>query len=178
MHVGLTQNKQNKIKKYVICQQLYDKFRIFVHNFIAMIIDEVLDPEVPYGYSLDDNSTLSLIQLARRGIAFQVFHRFARSVSLTMQEWSSFLHVSERTLQRYSKENRPFAPDQSEKILEIALLYKKGIAVFGSREKFDHWLTAKNIALGGMEPKNLLDSSLGIHLVSDELSRIEQGVLA
>ncbi len=143
-----------------------------------MRIDEVLDPKVPYGYSMDDSSTLSLIQLARRGIAYQVFLRFARSVSLTMQEWSSFLHVSERTLHRYSKENRLFAPDQSEKILEIALLYKKGTMVFGSREKFDNWLITKNIALGGTEPKNLLDSSLGIRLVSDELSRIEQGVLA
>ncbi|HQK36232.1 MAG: type II toxin-antitoxin system Xre/ParS family antitoxin [Bacteroidales bacterium] len=143
-----------------------------------MTIDKVLDPEVPYGYSLDDSNTLSLIQLARKGIAYQLFYRFARSVSLTMQEWSSFLHVSERTLQRYSKENRPFAPDQSEKILEIALLYKKGIAVFGSREKFDIWLTTKNIALGGIMPKTLLDSSLGIHLVNDELSRLEQGVLA
>ena len=40
------------------------------------------------------------------------------------------------------------------------------------------WLDAENIALGGVKPKSLLDSTFGIEIVKDELTRIEHGILA
>ena len=95
-----------------------------------------------------------------------------------MSEWSSFLHISDRTMQRYTKENRTFDPLQSEKIVEIALLYNKGTEVFGEQGKFDTWLEAGNLALGNIKPKSLLDNSFGIGLLKDELVRIEYGILA
>ena len=67
---------------------------------------------------------------------------------------------------------------QSEKILEIVLIYKKGIDVFGNAEKFNSWLETENLALGKNKPKSFLDSSFGINLLKDELTRIEYGILA
>ena len=93
-------------------------------------------------------------------------------------EWSKYLHLSDRTMQRYKKENKHFEALYAEKILEIALLYQNGKSVFGSQQVFDQWMDSENIALGGSKPKSLLDSNFGIQLIKDVLIRIEQGVIS
>jgi uncharacterized protein (DUF2384 family) len=67
---------------------------------------------------------------------------------------------------------------QSEKIIEIALFYNKGVEVFGTAEKFNSWLETDNLALKKIKPKMLLDNSFGINMLMDELTAIEYGVLA
>jgi putative toxin-antitoxin system antitoxin component (TIGR02293 family) len=127
--------------------------------------------------SMDDKSARSLIDAAREGIPFSQFLNIAQSSPFTLTEWSNYLHVSERTLQRYKKEKRTFDTLQSEKILHITLLYNTGTELFGSAEKFNAWLEADNLVLH-CKPKELLDSMFGIELLRDELTRIEHGVLA
>lgn len=138
---------------------------------------DLFSSNLSYG-AIDDQNILSLISLVRKGIKFPVFVNFMEKSPFDLAEWSGFLHVSERTMQRYKKEERTFDALQSEKILEIALLYKKGIEVFGDKEKFNSWLHTKNLALGKIKPKELFDSSFGISLLKDELTRIEHGILA
>jgi putative toxin-antitoxin system antitoxin component (TIGR02293 family) len=135
------------------------------------------DPAASYG-ALDDSHLMSFIDAIRKGFSFNSFLRFSQTIPFTMQDWSSFLHLSERTLQRYEKEKKKFDPMQSERILEIAILFKKGASVFGSNEKFNLWLETESLALGRIKPKTLLDNSFGIRLIKDELTRIEHGVLA
>jgi putative toxin-antitoxin system antitoxin component (TIGR02293 family) len=81
-------------------------------------------------------------------------------------------------MQRYRFEKRTFDPLQSEKIIEIALFYNKGVEVFGTTDKFNAWLETDNLALGSLKPKTLLDNSFGIGILRDELSAIEYGILA
>ncbi|NVO19895.1 MAG: DUF2384 domain-containing protein [Bacteroidetes bacterium] len=138
---------------------------------------EVSDPLIAYK-SIDDGRVISLIEMIRNGIKFPSFHLFAVKTPFSMSEWSSFLHISDRTMQRYTKEKRTFDPLQSEKIVEIALFYNKGTEVFGSPEKFNSWLETDNLSLGKTKPKYFLDNSFGIGLLKDELTRIEYGVLA
>ena len=138
---------------------------------------EIFDPTVAYG-SIDDIHALSLIQMVRRGIGFAAFDTFANKSPFSLNEWSTYLHLSERTMQRYRSEQKTFDPLQSEKIIEIALFYNKGVEVFGSAEKFNSWLDTDNLALGNTKPKMLLDNSFGINMLRDELTRIEYGVLA
>jgi len=57
-------------------------------------------------------------------------------------------------------------------------LLEKGAEVFGNEPKFDLWLNTENLALGNIKPKSLFDSTFGINLLIDELTRIEHGVLA
>ncbi len=76
------------------------------------------------------------------------------------------------------KEGKSFDAGSSGKIIEITLLYNYGMEVFGNKEKFNNWLETKNLALGGVKPKELLDNTFGINLLKDELTRIEYGVLA
>lgn len=138
---------------------------------------EINDPIIAYSLT-DDGNVLSLIEMIRNGIAFPAFNKFANRFPFSMPEWSSFLHISDRTMQRYKKENRTFDPLQSEKIIEIALLCNKGNEVFGSSDAFNSWLETENLALGKIKPKNLLDSTFGIGMLKDELTRIEFGILA
>lgn len=126
----------------------------------------------------DDRNILRLIETVRKGIAYAIFIAIVSRGPFTLPEWSGFLHISERTLQRYKKEARTFDALQSEKILQIVLLYSLGTDVFGSKDQFNSWLDSDNIALGKIKPKSLLDNAFGINLLKDELTRIEHGVLA
>ncbi len=128
--------------------------------------------------SVDDKDVFSIINAIKRGIKFSVFTSIAQNSPFSLNEWSNFLNISERTMQRYKKERKSFDSDSSEKIIEITLLYKYGIEVFGNKEKFNSWLETKSLALGGIIPKKLLDNTFGINLLKDELTRIEYGVLA
>jgi len=128
--------------------------------------------------SKDDNSIFALIQEINKGVSFKSFKEFIKNTSFSMKEWSSFLHLSERSLQRYEKENKSFEPLQSQQLVEIALLFSKGEEIFGTRKTFSLWLDTVSIALGHIQPKLLLTSTLGINLINDELTRIEHGVLA
>ena len=120
----------------------------------------------------------TLIQTVREGIGFSNFKKLYHDAPFSLAEWSHYLHVSERTMQRYQQSEGTFAPPQSEKILEIILLIKKGEEVFGEAENFYAWLQASNLALGNIKPKELLDSSFGINLLHEELIRIEHGIFA
>ncbi len=128
--------------------------------------------------AIENRNAFLLINLIRSGIRFTMFKSIADKSPFSFTEWSNFLHLSERTMQRYQKEKKSFDPIYSEKIIEITMLYNYGKEVFGDKKNFDYWLQTENIALGKRTPKELLDSTFGIHLVKDELTRIEHGVLA
>ncbi|WP_347157005.1 type II RES/Xre toxin-antitoxin system antitoxin [Pontibacter chitinilyticus] len=138
---------------------------------------EALSINLSYN-QIDDRDVFMLISSVREGVKYALFQSIADKSSFSTSEWSNYLHLSERTFQRYKKEKRTFEPLHSEKILEITLVYNKGMEVFGDKANFDAWLQAKNVALGGIKPKELLDSTFGIGLLRDELTRIEHGVLA
>jgi putative toxin-antitoxin system antitoxin component (TIGR02293 family) len=138
---------------------------------------DISDRKISYD-SVDDKDIMFLIDAVRHGIKYKFFVNIAKSSPFSLYEWSNFLHLSERSMQRYKKEKRTFDSLQSEKILQIAILYKMGIDVFGNKEKFNSWLKTENLALGKIKPKELLDNTFGINLLHDELTRIEHGVLA
>lgn len=140
-------------------------------------IDQVNETSLAYGI-VDNNNIFQLIDFVKRGVKFPAFKNIVDKSAFNINEWSGFLHLSERTMQRYKKESKTFDPIYSEKILEITMLFNYGKEVFGDEDNFNTWLQTKSVALGGTAPKDLLDSTFGIRLVKDELTRIEHGVLA
>ncbi len=138
---------------------------------------EFSEPYISYG-ATDDSNALGLIKMIRNGIGFTAFEKFTLEFPYSLAEWSGFLHLSERSLQRYKKEKKSFDPLQSEKIVEIAMLFKLGEEVFGSRAHFNAWLQTESLPLNKVRPIDLIDNSFGIGLVKDELMRIEHGILA
>jgi len=128
--------------------------------------------------SIDDKGVFSIIDSINRGISFASFENIIKKYSFSLQNWADFLHISNKTLSRYQKESKTFDALQSERILQIEILYSKGEKVFGDRKNFTKWLETKNLALGDILPLDLLRTSFGIQLLMDELTRIEHGVLA
>lgn len=139
----------------------------------------VQETAMTYGYqNFDDIGVFNLIDIAQKGISFKLFDGISKKFPFTMQDWADFLHISGKTLSRYQKEDKSFDVLQSEKILQIEMLYKRGEEVFSSSENFLIWLQSESVALGKTKPQDLLGSVFGISLLMDELSRIEHGVLA
>jgi putative toxin-antitoxin system antitoxin component (TIGR02293 family) len=132
----------------------------------------------PKKYPIIKEDSHALVNMVREGVAYPYFTKLSAQINFTIEDWSSYLHLSERTIQRYKKEKKSFDPIYSEKIIQIELLYQKGIAVFGDEPNFHTWMDLNNIPLGNVKPKDLLDTTFGINLIYDELSRIEHGVLA
>ncbi len=153
-------------KKHYLCGKLKIMQELALH-----------EPAISYG-STDDHNLLSIIELVRQGISYSAFEKFASGFKFSLGEWARFLHVSERSIQRYKKEQKRFDSPQSEKLIEIVMLFKKGEDVFGSRAGFISWLESSNPALGGGAPVGFIDNTFGIGLVKDELTRIEHGVMA
>ncbi len=132
----------------------------------------------PKPYKFPDEDEVNLTNMVREGVSFYYLNKLSDHIHFESEDWANYLHLSERTLQRYKKENKSFDPIYSEKIILIELLYKKGIEVFGDAQKFYAWMDYVSIPLGSIKPKELLDTSFGVGMVRDELGRIEHGIFA
>ena len=150
------------------------KDRMTVHGFRGVASTELHEMGYPH-----EHIELQLAHMERNKVSAAYNHaKYVPQRKKMMQDWADFLHISGKTLSRYQKEDKSFDVLQSEKILQIEMLYKRGEDVFGSSENFLIWLQSENIALGKTKPQDLLGSVFGISLLMDELTRIEHGVLA
>ena len=126
----------------------------------------------------DDQRSFTLIKLVREGIPYNEFSKVLTKYPFTLKEWSNYLNISTRTLERHRDDNKLFRQEQSERILAIFQLLNYGNTVFDFKKCFYEWLNSESIAIGGIKPKELLDRSIGIGIIKDELGRIEHGILA
>lgn len=122
----------------------------------------------------NDNDFISVI---RSGIPKQAMTHFMDVAGITLLEMANIIHTTDRTLRRYTATQK-LPQEQSEGIVEMAMLYSRGEEVFGSMEKFKIWMGSVLLPFGNKKPKEFLDTSLGIGMILDELGRIEHGVLA
>lgn len=126
----------------------------------------------------DESRKYDMIKLVRDGIAYNDFLKFFSDEPFTEKEWANFLGISTRTLDRYRNGTKNFPSKQSERIIEIKRLLNYGESVFEDWENFMYWMSTKNIPMGGVIPKGLLDTTMGINMVHDQLGRIEHGIFA
>jgi putative toxin-antitoxin system antitoxin component (TIGR02293 family) len=120
-------------------------------------------------------SDIELINTIKKGISKKTMDRTMVMMSLSLEEMSGILHISERTLRRY--DNQTFLnTEQSERIVELNRLYSVGIEVFGTLDIFKQWMDSPIRALANKKPKEFLDTSVGIKMLHSLLGRIEQGV--
>ena len=116
------------------------------------------------------------IQVASRGINANVISNFRKYFSLSRIAVAEYLSISEPTIYRWTKDNKKLERNFSVKLLEISELFLLGSEIFGSKERFFKWLNLPNTALGGMEPRELVEIPEGVSKVRDILGRIEHGV--
>lgn len=118
-----------------------------------------------------------LVELIRKGIPTSLFLMIKDLAPFSDEEWSDFLDISLKSLQRYKKEpDYLFKSIHSEKIIKLAEVTVMGLEVFDSAADFGAWLNAASPALRGKMPLELLKDSYGQELVIQELHGIDQGI--
>ena len=113
-----------------------------------------------------------------KDFTYTEFKKIADKTPFTQVEWADILHVSERTLQRYAKNNGHFAPINAERALQIENVLKEGKKTFGKIENFYAWLKSEPYMLEGNLSFNSLTTYEGIQKVLIQLGRIQHGILA
>src|ERR1017187_7465569 len=88
--------------------------------------NKVEEPEMAYAYYSSKQVP------AIKEFTFAEFKKIADRIDLTQKEWSEILHISERTLQRYAKDNSTFNFNIIDRIMLISKVIKKGVEVFGN----------------------------------------------
>lgn len=107
---------------------------------------------------------------------YRKFAKIAALVPFTQKEWASILHLSEKTLQRYAKDNKSFEGIYVDRILQMQELIESGLETFTSAEAFYRWLKRDKPVLGELLTFDSLKNSTGISLIVDQLGRIQHGV--
>lgn len=113
-----------------------------------------------------------------KDFTYHEFKKIADKAPFTQAEWASILHVSERTLQRYAKDNSTFAPINAERALQIAKVLKEGEITFGKVQNFYDWIKRGPYMLEGNLSFESLTSYEGIQKVLTQLGRIQHGLFA
>ena len=90
--------------------------------------------------SLDLQSAFELVVSARKGIKPRIFYEFADSIHMPEKKLAELINISSRTIHNYKEQQKPLDPIQSEHLLKLIALYRKGEDMFGNVEEFNDWL--------------------------------------
>lgn len=124
------------------------------------------------------SNPVALVLKAKDGIGIPVFDSMLQITGLTKYELASFIDTAPKTIDNYRTRKQKLGRIESEQLLQILNLYKKGIEVFGSIETFSQWLKEPAFGLGNTTPYELMYTFGGLNLIMEELLRIEFGALA
>ena len=108
--------------------------------------------------------------------SYHKFDALATKIPFTLKEWASIVHLSNRTLQRYGKENKPFEGIYADRLLQIEKVIAEAAKVFKKPINFYYWLNEKHTVLNYTFSIASLQTQDGIQMLLDELGRIQQGV--
>ena len=113
-----------------------------------------------------------------KDFTYNEFKKIAGKAPFTQAEWSAILHVSERTLQRYAKDNGTFSPINAERAVQIAKILKEGEFTFGNTNLFYSWIKRNPYMLEGNLSFDSLTTIEGIQKIMTQLGRIQHGIFA
>ncbi|HEY6976597.1 MAG TPA: antitoxin Xre-like helix-turn-helix domain-containing protein [Chitinophagaceae bacterium] len=107
---------------------------------------------------------------------YRKFEKIAILVPFTQKEWAHILHLSERTLQRYSNDNSSFEGIYVDRILHIEELVRMGLETFINADALYRWLKKEKHVLGKTLNFESLYSTKGIQDTIDQIGRIQYGI--
>ena len=107
---------------------------------------------------------------------YRKFKKITDLVPFTQAEWAGMLHLSERTLQRYAKNNSSFEGIYTDRILLLQEMITLGLETFTGADSFYQWLKKEKTVLGHTLNFSSLSSERGIQEIIDQITRIQYGV--
>jgi putative toxin-antitoxin system antitoxin component (TIGR02293 family) len=144
--------------------------------------------KLPTNYLMDESSESNLVSEAPQvygakktkvffaKYTYKQMEKIMQKTLFDLKDWASFLQISERTLQRYAVDNKPFDNLQSERIFQLEKLFTRGADVFGDIKSFCHWINNEPPSLHGNISKSWLASFTGTQYIEHQLGRIEHGI--
>ena len=120
----------------------------------------------------------ALVMQARTGVPAKTAFAVANLLQVSTEELAELLHLTPKTLRTYREANKRLAHAAGEQVLKLLALARLGGEVFGEAAAFRRWLGKPAYGLDNQAPLGLLQTSGGIDLVADEVSRIAYGDFA
>lgn len=108
---------------------------------------------------------------------YNKFEKIAKKVPFTQKEWASILHLSEKTLQRYAKDNKSFEGIYVDRILKMQELIEMGLETFTSADAFYRWLKRDKPTLGILLTFSSLLTGPGIQEHINTIGRMQHGII-
>ena len=125
--------------------------------------------------ALSYNDNYGYLHIIKDGVDASVLKDFMKLSNIHIDLMADILHLNSRTLRRIGEQDL-LNSHISEKLVELIRLYKLGHEVFGDVIVFNTWMDRKIKGLGYTRPLDIIDSSIGIDIVTEELQRIMYGV--
>ena len=129
-------------------------------------------------YEKELSNPVAMVMKAAEGLAISVFNEITRVSALNKNQLAAFIDITPKTIDNYRLRRYKLGRIESEQLLQLMALYKKGQEIFDNSESFNLWPRQPASGLGGIIPFDLLYTQGGISLVMEELLRIEYGALA
>ena len=112
------------------------------------------------------------------GLSIVDFEELATMLDIPHATLCEVALIAPRTFSRRKKAKESFKPDESDRILRIARLFDRAVAVLGSASEARSWLKTAQRALGQRTPLEFMATEIGGREVEDLLGRIEHGVFS
>ncbi|MEP2775567.1 MAG: antitoxin Xre-like helix-turn-helix domain-containing protein [Luteolibacter sp.] len=109
----------------------------------------------------------------QNGLPRAAFEKLRTDLGTTHEELAEVLGIPLRTLARRTDR---FKPDESERILRVASVYRKALNVLVEKDAAARWMTREKRALSGLTPLRCCDTEFGAREVDRLLTRIAHGV--
>jgi len=127
---------------------------------------------------LKPTRTDQLVGEIEAGLSFRALESLADLSGLSVPLIASTLGIPERTLARRKADGR-FAPDESERLLRLSILFEKAVELFeGNVTGAVGWLTHPQRALSCQTPLAYSRTELGAREVENLIGRLEHGVFS
>lgn len=109
----------------------------------------------------------------------ELFVKVMAITGLTIKILSeNIFEITPKTFIKYKNNETKIPSRIAELAIELSTLYELGNVVFGNSTVFNLWLEKENSFFNNNKPAQYLNTSTGIHLIYEELKRIEFGATA
>lgn len=134
--------------------------------------DSIVQESAPLAYA---SNWAPFFDSTQKGVLASEVAHLCEITSFKEEFFCKALDISTKTLSRYIHDKKRFNPNDSELVLKWKALFEEGRETFGSYDSFCAWLSKPSIPLYQVLPKDLIQTSRGVDVVMEELSRIQWG---
>lgn len=125
-----------------------------------------------------DYGLVEIIRRQRKGIPCKAVSMMAHKLDMSVAAFISELSLPKGMRKSVHGHGGNLSAVAAERVIRVARIQRRATEVLENESDARAWLKLANRALGGRTPLSFLDTGSGSDLVTEELMRIEQGIVA